>query len=153
MIPRMVSVTGVKEWREGEIRPLEDYLVGEEPLEIRVGDAAVSVTMRTPGHDLELATGFLFTEGLISGRSAIASVQNEPDERQNGGNRVRVDLASGVEFDREASKRSFYTASSCGVCGKASIDAVRVRRIERPNADCVVDPETLCRLPDLLRAD
>lgn len=153
MIPRMVSVTGVKEWREGEIRPLEDYLVGEEPLEIRVGDAAVSVTMRTPGHDLELATGFLFTEGLISGRSEIASVQYAPDERQNGANRVRVDLACGVEFDREASKRNFYTASSCGVCGKASIDAVRVRRIARPNAEWVVDPEMICRMPDQLRAE
>ena len=68
MNPRMVSVTGVKEWREGELHSVDDYLVGEEPLEIRVGDAALSVTMRTPGHDLELATGFLFTEGLITGR-------------------------------------------------------------------------------------
>ena len=67
----MVSVTGVKEWREGELRSFDDYLVGEEPLEIRVGDAALSVTMRTPGHDVELATGFLFTEGLIKGRGQI----------------------------------------------------------------------------------
>ncbi len=68
MIPRMVSLTRVEEWRDGEVRTIQDYLVGEEPLEIRVGDTALSVTMRTPGHDLELATGFLFTEGLIRGR-------------------------------------------------------------------------------------
>ncbi len=108
--------------------------------------------MRTPGHDLELATGFLFTEGLISGRNQIASVQNEPDDRQNGGNRVRVDLAPGVELDPEATRRNFYTASSCGVCGKASIDSIRVRCIEAPDSSCTVDPEVLCRLPDELRA-
>jgi FdhD protein len=153
MMPRMVSVTGVKEWHEGELRPLDDYLVGEEPLEIRVGDIAVSVTMRTPGHELELATGFLFTEGLIADRNQIASVRHEPDAKQDGANRVRVDLAPGVVLDPEASRRNFYTTSSCGVCGKASIDAVRVRRIERPNRRCAIDPEVLCRMPDQLRAE
>jgi FdhD protein len=148
----MMSVTGVKEWYEGEMRPLDDYLVSEEPLEIRVGDVAVSVTMRTPGHDLELAIGFLFTEGLISGRSQIASVRYEPEARQNRANRVRVDLAPGISLDLEASRRNFYTASSCGICGKASIDAVRVRRIEPPNPECAIDPEVLCRLPDQLLA-
>ncbi len=152
MIPRMVSVTGVKEWSEGELRTQDDYLVGEEPLEIRIGDVPLSVTMRTPGHDLELATGFLFTEGLIANRNQIATVRNEPDARQNGANRVRVDLAPGVVFDPEASRRNFYATSSCGVCGKASIDAVRVRCITPPNPECFIDPELLCRLPDQLRA-
>ncbi len=152
MIPRMVSVTGVKEWSEGQLRTQDDFLVGEEPLEIRIGDVPLSVTMRTPGHDLELATGFLFTEGLIADRSQIAAVRHEPDPRQNGANRVRVDLAPGSVLDPEASRRNFYAASSCGVCGKASIDSVRVRCIEPPNPECVVDPELLCRLPDQLRA-
>jgi FdhD protein len=152
MIPRMVSLTGVKEWREGHLRPFDDYLVGEEPLEIRIGDRPVSVTMRTPGHDLELAAGFLFTEGLIAGRNQIASIQCDPDANQNGANRIRVDLAPGVEFDSEAAQRNFYTASSCGICGKASIDAVRVRCLERSNPGFSVDPELLCRLPDQLRA-
>jgi FdhD protein len=151
MIPRIVSVTGVKEWSEGELRPMDDYLVGEEPLEIRVGDTPISVTMRTPGYDLDLATGFLFTEGLITNRNQIASVRYEADERQNGANRVRVDLAPGIVLDPEASRRNFYTASSCGVCGKASIDAVRVRNIEATNAQCSLDPEVLCRMPDQLR--
>ncbi len=148
----MVSVTGVKEWSEGELRAQDYYLVGEEPLEICGGDVPLSVTMRTPGHDLELATGFLFTEGLISNRNQIAAVRHEPNARQNGANRVRVDLAPGVVLDPEASRRNFYSTSSCGVCGKASIDAVRVRCIEPPNPECVVDPELLCRLPDQLRA-
>ena len=158
----MVSVTGVKEWCEGVVRSVDDYLVGEEPLEIRVGDEPVSVTMRTPGHDLELATGFLFTEGLISSRAQIASVRHEPGATQNGAtrngaiqngdNRVRIDLAAGVAFDFKSSQRNFYAASSCGVCGKASIDAVRVRNIIPPNLHCTVDPEVLCRLPDQLRA-
>lgn len=152
MIPRMVSVTGVAEWCDGELRPQDDYLVGEEPLEIRVGNAALSVTMRTPGFELELAAGFLFTEGLISHRSQIASIRFEADAKQNGANRVRVDLAPGIVLDPEATRRNFYTTSSCGVCGKASIDAVRVRSIQRPNSECAVDPELLCRLPDQLRA-
>ena len=72
---------------------------------------------------------------------------------ESGANRVRIDLAEGVEFDSKASQRNFYTASSCGVCGKASIDAVRVRNISPPNPNCTVDPEVLCRLPDQLRAE
>ena len=148
----MVSVTGVKEWHEGELRSLDDYLAGEEPLEIRVGDAAISVTMRTPGHDSELATGFLFTEGLISSGSQVASVKHEADGRQNGANRVRVDLVPGAELDAEAARRNFYTTSSCGVCGKASIEAVRVRSLEPLTTQCAVNPEVLCRLPDQLRA-
>jgi FdhD protein len=154
----MVSVTGVKEWREGAVVSLDDYLVAEEPLEIRVGDVPVSVTMRTPGHDLELAPGFLFTEGLIAGRAQILSVRHEPGvladgATESGANRVRVDLAEGVEFDLKSSQRNFYAASSCGVCGKASIDSVRVRNIVPPNPHCTVGPEVLCRLPDQLRAE
>jgi FdhD protein len=148
----MVSVTGVKEWNDGVLRSMEDYLVGEEPLEIRVGDVPVSVTMRTPGNDLELAPGFLFTEGLITDRAQIASVRHESGAEQNGANRVRIDLAPGVPFDLKSSQRNFYAASSCGVCGKASIDAVRVRNIVPPNPHCTVDPEVLCRLPEQLRA-
>ncbi len=151
MIPRMVSVTGVEEWSDGEVRRVTDYLVGEEPLEIRIGEAPVSVTMRTPGHDLELAAGFLFTEGLIRNRAQIAAIEHAPDERQNGANRVRVVLTPGTSFDSEASRRNFFATSSCGVCGKASIDSVRVRGIEAPNPELCVDPDLLCTLPDRLR--
>jgi FdhD protein len=152
MIPRMISVAGVHIWSDGQVRAATDYLVGEEPLEIRVGDLSLSVTMRTPGHDLELAAGFLFTEGLIAHSGQIASIQPEPDERQNGANRVRVDLAAGVTFDPQTARRNCHTTSSCGVCGKTSIDSVRVLGIEPPNPECQVDPEVLCGLPQKLRA-
>jgi FdhD protein len=148
----MVSVASVNEWCEGELSSRNDYLAGEEPLEIRIGEAAINVTMRTPGHDLELAAGFIFTEGLISYRSQIASLRFEADAKQNGANLVRVDFAPGVAFDSEATRRNSYTNSSCGVCGKASIDAIRVRHIQPPNPDCTIDPELLCLMPERLRA-
>jgi FdhD protein len=148
----MISTTGVTEWLEGEFRSIDDYLAGEEPLEIQVGGRALSVTMRTPGNDLELAAGFLFTEGLVASREEIASVQYvQEGEEKRRRNRVLVELASGVELDREASQRNFYATSSCGVCGKASLEAVRVRGIKRLPAGPAIDPELLCRLPAQLR--
>jgi len=152
MIPRVTSVAGVHTWSDGQVSRSVDYLVGEEPLEIRVGEIPISVTMRTPGHDLELAAGFLFTEGLIEHPDQIASIRPAADERQNGANRVRVDLASGVDFNLEAARRNCYTTSSCGVCGKASIDSVRVQGVTPPNPEYQVDPEVICRLPEKLRA-
>ncbi len=152
MIPRIVSITGVKEWRDGVLRPLSDYLVGEEPLEILIGDHPLSVTMRTPGNDLELAAGFLFTEGLIAKHADILSVWHEADSGQNSANRVHVELSAGVEFDPRASQRNFYAASSCGICGKASIEMIHARNIKPPNTNCTVDPEVLCALPEHLRA-
>jgi len=151
MIPRIVSITGVKEWHDGALRSIDDSLVGEEPLEIRVGGEPISVTMRTPGHDLELAPGFLFTEGLIASREQIASVRHDSDSRQSGANRVCVELARGTVLDMEASRRNFYATSSCGVCGKVSIDAVHLHNILPLETDRTIDPETLCRLPELMR--
>jgi FdhD protein len=150
VIPRMVSITGVKEWREGALRPCDDYLAGEEPLEICVGGEPLTVTMRTPGHDEELALGFLLTEGLIDSRAAIASVRR--DSEADGGNRVHVELVAGALSDARAHQRNFYAASSCGICGKASIDAIRLQNIRAPLCECAVDPEVLCGLPDRLRA-
>src|SRR5262245_60826472 len=121
--PRDIDLTPVCEWQEGQARRVLDYLAAEEPLEIRVDDVPISVTMRTPGHDLELAAGFLFTEGLIQNRQQLVRLQSGPDGQQNT---VRVELA-GVTLDRERFQRNFFAASSCGICGKASIEAVRVR--------------------------
>jgi FdhD protein len=151
--PREVDVTLVHEWNDGKVRAQQDYLVGEEPLEIRVGEHALSVTMRTPGDDLDLAAGFLFTEGLIERREQIVFIEHvaacKPAER---GNIVQVELSADVTLDLEKTQRNFFAGSSCGICGKASIDAVRTRGVRPANANFRVDPEVICRLPQELRA-
>jgi FdhD protein len=149
---RSIDLTQVSEWQEGDLRRFQDYLVAEEPLEIRLGGAPLTVTMRTPGHDLELAAGFLFTEGLIHKREQIASLdEGTPERPEAAGNLVQVELA-GTEFERERMQRNFFVASSCGICGKASIDTIRVRGIPPPNPEFRFDPDLLCTLPDKLRA-
>lgn len=135
-----------------------DALAAEEPLEIRVGPAggrrpALAVTMRTPGNDIDLAIGFLVTEGIIASAEDVVTAQlcagdNEP----NTYNVVDVALAPGVEPPDTDPARHFYTTSSCGVCGKASIDAVGIRSRHHIAADPVtVDAEVLTVLPDTLR--
>lgn len=151
--PRSLDLTQVSEWDDGKVFRKEDYLAAEEPLEIRVGDEPLSVTMRTPGHDLELAAGFLFTEGLVTNRTQIVSL--EPlieDGEASRGNVVRAALAPESAPDLERMRRHFFAASSCGICGKASIDSVRARTLEPPNPDFRLDAEVLLRLPDALRA-
>jgi len=151
--PRSVDLTQVSEWENGAVRRKQDYLAAEEPLEIRIGNDPLSVTMRTPGHDLELAAGFLFTEGLVQRRAQIVAL--DPDEgtsEQNRGNVVQATLAPESAPDFEKMRRHFFAASSCGICGKASIDSVRVRTLEPPNPGFRFDPEVLVRLPEALRA-
>ena len=151
--PRSVDLTQVSEWDDGKVLRKEDYLAAEEPLEIRVGDQPLSVTMRTPGHDLELSAGFLLTEGLIVRREQIVSLENVVEDGEpNRGNVVRAMLARDSMPDFEKMRRHFFAASSCGICGKASIDAVRARTLEPPNSEFRVFPEVLLRLPDALRA-
>ena len=107
----------------------QDYLAVEEPLEISIayGEAAarqrqrIAVTMRTPGHDFDLALGFLFTEGIISQEKDVAALRYSA----NGGHELTVELKAGVAVDTARLSRHFYTASSCGVCGKASLELVQ----------------------------
>ena len=136
-----------------------DTLAAEEPLEIRVGPAggrrpALAVTMRTPGDDLDLAIGFLVTEGIIAAADDVVTAQLcAGADTPNTYNVVDVALAPGVEPPATDPARHFYTTSSCGVCGKASIDAVRVRSRHDVATDPVtVDAEVLGTLPDTLRA-
>ena len=148
--PRSVDLTQVSEWESGQVRRKEDYLAAEEPLEIRIGAEPLSVTMRTPGHDVELAAGFLFTEGLIEGREQILSLKEDlPGE--NRGNLVCADLAADAMPDMEKIRRNFFAASSCGICGKASIDSVRARTLRPPNPDFRLSAEVLLKLPEKLR--
>jgi FdhD protein len=133
-----------------------ETLAVEEPLEIRLGGTPLTVTMRTPGSDVELAQGFLLTEGVIGGRSDVATVRycrGATDDGTNTYNVLDVTLAPGVPMPDVDVRRNFYTTSSCGICGKASLDAVAAVSRHGPGDDpTVVDMATLTRMPDQLRA-
>lgn len=129
-----------------------DTLVAEEPLELRVGGTPISVTMRTPGHDFELATGFLITEGVVAGADAIRAIRYCTPEPQQY-NVLDVELAPGVQPIDSTAARNFFTSSSCGLCGKASIDAVRTRaRYSVAEDPLRLSPAVLTSLPARLRA-
>src|SRR5258706_6376216 len=136
-------------WDGETARDQEDDLAEEEPLEIRVRGRAVSVTMRTPGHDDELALGFLLTEGIIRGSGDVLRV--EPCERNGEGNLLNVLLAPEVPVDFERLTRHVFASSSCGLCGKATIDAVR-SQFPAVTSDVEIDPEVIARLPEIMRA-
>ena len=126
-----------------------DTLAGEEPLEIRVRGRAVSITMRTPGHDEELAVGFLLTEGLISSSKQVLAV--EPCGRNEFGNLINVQLAPDVHVDFEKLTRHVFGSSSCGLCGKATIDAVRAQ-FPKVTGGLVISAEIVLQLPVKMRA-
>jgi FdhD protein len=132
-----------------------DALAAEEPLEIRVNGKALAVTMRTPGHDVELAHGFLLTEGVIGNREDIATARYCDSVDADGRNTYNVldlALAQGVPPPETGVERNFYTTSSCGVCGKAALAAVRLKtRFSPANDPLRVSPAVLSTLPDALR--
>jgi FdhD protein len=140
----------------GAMTTRPDTLAAEEPLEIRVNGRPLAVTMRTPGDDLDLAHGVLLTEGVITGVADIAIARycdSVDDSGRNTYNVLDLDLAAGVPAPVVGIERNFYTTSSCGVCGKASIDAVRTKTTYEPGGDrTAVRPEVLVGLPDALRA-
>lgn len=136
-----------------------DLLAVEEPLEIRLGfgpatdrqQRPVSVTMRTPGHDEELAMGFLFTEGIIQQPSDIVSCRHCVQDSQKEGNVLRVELHPDVVVDWSRLERNTFTSSSCGLCGKATIDAVMAVSPGTITADFSVEPAILHALPERVR--
>lgn len=150
----VIRVTGT-EWNQEE-----DVLAVEEPLEIRLrwweADAlvekSIAVTMRTPGADFELAAGFLFSEGIIAGRADYFDVGYCLDDAElQTFNIVSVTLMPDRTFDMSRLERHFYTTSSCGVCGKATLEALEVQGCEVLQPGFSVDPEVLRGLPDTLR--
>jgi len=149
---RSVELTQVTQWEDGQVRSQLDSLAAEEPLEIRVRGVPLTVTMRTPGHDLELAAGFLLTEGIVERKDQIVNLLQVAPQSGSRSNVVDVEL-KGTAFDPTSMQRNFFAASSCGICGKASIDAIRVRGLRAPGEGFRVDPEVLCRLPEILRAE
>ena len=158
---RRIARLRITRLREGSRSTRQDVVAVEEPLEIRVrfadGDGwetrSVSVTMRTPGDDFELAAGFLFAEGLISDRRHIHEISYCSGDEQQEYNLLEVRLAPGASFDPGLLNRNFYMTSSCGVCGKASLDAIEVHGCV-PIADGTmsVPADVLTGLPDALRA-
>lgn len=154
----------------------DDLLAVEEPLEIRLGfrengkptHRAISITMRTPGDDHVLAAGFLLTEGIVRKREQIARIAHcgslkntfatarvsasDARSRDVSSNTIRVDLADGVALDLKRLERHFYTSSSCGVCGKSSIEAVGTGVEKLPETGFVVSRDVIHRLPEMLRS-
>lgn len=156
----MKSTTPVKVWNVTQQKRVEksDFLAVEEPVEIRLGlheqePKSISITMRTPGNDFELALGFLFTEGIIQSKDQVKNIDYakvwEPEKEENV---VLVEIMEGVEIDFLRLERHFYTSSSCGVCGKASIDAVKFSGMkEIPQGKPVFNHSLIHSLPVLLR--
>ncbi len=126
-----------------EVEIFDDDLVVEEPVEIRLGGVPLAVVMRTPGDDADLVLGFAITEGIVTGPEEVSGVE------ALGEGRWSLELAEGVSIDPDQFKRNFYATSSCGVCGKASIDAIRVAESFPPPGP-VVAADTILSLPPRL---
>src|SRR5438477_2479755 len=126
MTPGSVAAEVLRCSSSGESTRCGDALAAEEPLEIRVRGRSVAVTMRTPGNDRELAAGFLFTEGVIQGGADIVEIA-PCRQSETPGNTLNVFLAQKVDVNFKHLTRHVFASSSCGICGKASIEAVRQR--------------------------
>jgi FdhD protein len=140
--------------KDGARTESEDVVVREEPLEIRIGGVPLAVVMRTPGHDEDLARGFLVTERVVERAAEVASVRHcttvEAPEAEN--NVMQVVLAPGVQVDLARLRRNLYASSSCGICGKATID--NVLDVAPPIEDAVtVTADVLYGLPAALRGE
>lgn len=143
--------------RDGVVTTRPDTLVAEEPLEIRLNGKSLAITMRTPGDDFALAAGFLVSEGVIASAADVQSIvycAGAKDDGSNTYNVVDVRLAPGVAVPDITLERNVYTTSSCGLCGKASLDAVRTTaRFTIDDTPPVrLEPSLLAGLPDRLRA-
>jgi FdhD protein len=143
------------EWQATERSEAPDQLVREEPLEIRLRGVPIAVVMRTPGHDEELVRGFLRTEGIVETDAAITSIRycNDIDDPEAEHNVVQVVLDPSVEIDLARIRRNMFTSSSCGVCGKASLEhALAVAGPLPPDASRV-ELQVLYALPQRLRTE
>ena len=149
------STTRILRWKQGAPgQAADDSLAREEPLEIRVKGESVAVTMRTPGHDEELALGFLLSEGVIAGPGDVLEVAPcQQGEAALHGNVLNVFLAPKVRLDLAKLKRNVYASSSCGLCGKASIESVHGHFAPLAKREPLVAAEMLLQLPAKLRAE
>ncbi len=152
-LARQVDRAVVRRHNGGRCEQIRDSLVVEEPLEIRLGDEPIAVLMRTPGDDISLAVGFLFSEGILSHPDQVLSAAHCTDpEGETAGNVVRV-LAEGPDRDAaEKARREIYASSSCGMCGKTTLDSVRLLCAEIP-APPAISAALLLTLPERMRAE
>jgi FdhD protein len=139
----------VVRWRDGRVSTAADELAVEEPLEIRVRGRAISISMRTPGHDEELAVGFLLTENVIASAADISKIS--ACEKNEEGNLLNVQLAPDVSVDFARLTRHVFASSSCGLCGKATIDAVS-QRFAPVKSDIHLSAEMVASLPQRMRS-
>ena len=135
----------IRRKRDGELEYLPDDLTIEEPLELRIGRKTLATTMRTPGHDEELAAGFLVSEAIVRVRDEIAQISADRD------NRVIIDLKDGVKLKLNSTRRFGTISSSCGLCGKTSINTIRQNFPAITAKEIRIDIETLLSLPEKLR--
>jgi FdhD protein len=142
----------IRRKQNGELEYDRDELTVEEPLEIRIGDKTVATTMRTPGHDEELAAGFLLSEAIVQANDKIDKF-SRPATARNRENIIVGDLAGGKEIKLNPAERFGTISSSCGLCGKESIDAIRQSFSAIPANEFRIDIQTLLSLPDKLRAN
>ncbi len=142
----------VRRWRGGQwVGDAPDLLSAEEPLEIRVRGQSIAITMRTPGHDEELAAGFLLTESILQHREDVVEIAHcREGEAAQLGNTLNVFLAPNVTVDFERLTRHVFASSSCGLCGKASIEAVQ-QHFPPVQSDLTISAQTLALLPEKLR--
>lgn len=129
---------------------IEDVLAVERPLEIRVGGRPVSVTLRTPGHDLELALGFLAGEGVIRSRSDVAAVSTHESQCTDEPDRIELELGPGASLDWTRLERHFVSTSACGICGRAHLESLRAGLRPIP-IDGTLDTQVLLRLSERMR--
>ncbi len=162
MLPhRSVKRVKAQKVRQAQARRFDDMLAVEEPLEIRIvfGEAgrrveqSISITMRTPGNDFELAAGFLYGEGILHGPDDVEQITYclGPEKEKQEYNVVSVRLRPGVRFDPDRLLRHFYTTSSCGVCGKASLEALQIGSVptllsDRPSIAAEIVPQLADKL-------
>jgi FdhD protein len=160
-----VKEVDIRKFQDGSEREMSDLLAVEEPLEIRLeyGPAGnrvtrnLSVTMRTPGADEDLTAGFLFTEGIVRRAEDVVSIKPGPQLSESSGNVITASLHPDLNFDLQKLERHFYTTSSCGVCGKTSIEAVKTALCETwdvcqtSHVFKVISPEIIFALPEKLR--
>ncbi len=142
-----------KRWQGGKLHSASpDSVVTEEPLEIRLRGQSIALTMRTPGHDEELASGFLFSENILKQRSDLIEIAQCPDTpAESRGNIINVFISPECSFQISQLQRHFFTSSSCGVCGRAAIEQIHSNHPPLQEDDIKFSATYLNLLPDTLR--